>query len=84
MPAAALNTFHNVLLKSVAGDNAMSITVNNHPLPKSIASLQVYIRIRIRLIYSMHGAYIISNILDNQHSLRPYWFWYQCTCCIWL
>lgn len=36
MSAAALNAFHSVLLKSVAGDDTLSITVNNHPLPRNI------------------------------------------------
>ena len=80
MPAAALNAFHNVLLRSVTGDKAFSITVNNHPLPRNFASLQV---LNIDFIpQCLQFLCIVTS--DNRHSLRPYWFWYQCTHCIWL
>ena len=41
MPAAALNTFHNVLLRSVTGEDDITIVINNHPLPRNNASVQV-------------------------------------------
>ena len=41
MPAAILNTFHNVLLRSVTGEDDITIFVNNHPLPRNNASVQV-------------------------------------------
>ena len=42
MPAAALNVFHNVLLRSVTGEDDITIVINNHPLPRNNASIQVY------------------------------------------
>ena len=35
MSAAVLNAFHNVWLREVTGMANLSITVNNHPLPRS-------------------------------------------------
>ena len=35
MSAAVLNAFHNVWLREVTGITNLSITVNNHPLPRS-------------------------------------------------
>ena len=32
--AAALNAYHNILLKNLMGDNEWSITAYNHPLPR--------------------------------------------------
>ena len=36
MSAAILNAFHNVWLKKVTGQENISITANNHPLPRAI------------------------------------------------
>ena len=52
MPAAALNTFHNVLLRSVTGEDDITIVINNHPLPRNNASVQV------RMCY-----YFVSELL---------------------
>lgn len=38
MPAAMLNAFHNVWLRNVTNNSALSITVNNHPLPSTTVS----------------------------------------------
>lgn len=38
MPGAALNAFHNVLLKQLSSDASLSMTVNNHPLPPAPGS----------------------------------------------
>ena len=35
MSAAMLNVFYNVWLREMTGDQGLSITVNNHPLPRS-------------------------------------------------
>ncbi len=40
MPGAALNAFHTILLRKATGDNSLKMTVNNHPLPRSV-SVQV-------------------------------------------
>ena len=66
MPAAALNAFHNVLLRSVTGDSTLSITVNNHPLPRNIASLQVLNRFvtSTNVILSLLSCQIIDAISD--------------------
>ena len=36
MPPAALNGFYNIYLKQVTGNNNLSITVTNDPLPRSL------------------------------------------------
>lgn len=36
MPGAALNAFHNILLRNLTGDTSYTITVNNHPLPRNV------------------------------------------------
>ena len=36
MPAAALNAFHNILLKKLSPSQSFSISVNNHPLPRNL------------------------------------------------
>ena len=50
MPAATLNTFHTVLLRSVTGKDDITIVVNNHPLPRSNVSVQVLICITVLVL----------------------------------
>ena len=54
MSAAALNTFHNVLLRSMTGENTLSITVNNHPLPLVNVSEEVQ---HVNIIFMTQSLY---------------------------
>ena len=36
MAAAALNAFHNIWLRTALGRDDVTITVRNHPLPRSV------------------------------------------------
>ena len=58
MSAAALNVFHNVLLRSEKNDSTVSIVVNNHPLPRN-ASEQV----SDNFLLARHQEYIDCNLL---------------------
>ena len=55
MSAAALNAFHSLLLKQVTGNNSLSITAYNHPLPRNITA-QVNTLTISRMI--LHFAYL--------------------------
>ena len=36
MSAAALNAFHNVWLRQATNNSDLTLTVNNHPLPRTV------------------------------------------------
>ena len=36
MSAASLNAFHNVWLRQATGNPDLRLTVNNHPLPRTV------------------------------------------------
>ena len=67
MPAATLNTFHTILLRSVTGKDDITIVVNNHPLPRSNASVQVLICITVLILLVRFISLIINTIYNEKY-----------------
>ena len=48
MSGAALNAFHNIWLRQATGNPDLTLTVNNHPLPRTAQS-QVHVHVHVRV-----------------------------------
>lgn len=62
MSAAALNVFHNVLLRSEKNDSTVSIDVSNHPLPQSTSE-----QVLDYCLFAHHQEYRMGESNQPQH-----------------
>ena len=69
MSAAALNIFHNVLLRSEKTDGTVSIVVNNHPLPRNTSE-----QVLDYFLFAHHQEYRLgeSNLLQYGALLQQF------------